>query len=175
LAPIHIADIGTGSGILAVCAAMFLPAANVTAIDISREALAVARRNAERHNVAERIVFVESDLFAAVPVDARFDYIVSNPPYVSNSEMQQLPLDVRDYEPEIALRAGEKGTDVIAPLIEQSVDRLQAGGALFIEISPMIAEEVEKRVAAQSSLELGTTIKDLAGLARIVRATRRDC
>ncbi|HEX3600157.1 MAG TPA: peptide chain release factor N(5)-glutamine methyltransferase [Lacipirellulaceae bacterium] len=172
---IEIADVGTGSGILAVCAAKFLPAARVTAIDISRDALAVAKRNAERHNVADRIAFVESDLFTAVPVDARFDYIVSNPPYVSNSEMQQLPLDVRDYEPEIALRAGENGTDVIAPLIEQSAERLQPAGGLFIEISPMVVEAVEKLVAAQSSLELGPTIKDLAGLARIVQATRRDC
>ena len=80
----------------------------MTAIDISPAALAVARRNAERHNVADRITFIESNLFAAVPADARFDFIVSNPPYISTAEMAELPADVRDYEPHARARSGRR-------------------------------------------------------------------
>jgi release factor glutamine methyltransferase len=169
---IQIADVGTGSGILAVCAAKYVPKVRVTAIDISPAALAVARRNAERHGVADRITFVEGNILSTEPPEPRFDYIVSNPPYVSTAEMEQLDRDVRDHEPELALRAGEKGTDVIAPLIEQAASRLRPGGVLLMELSPMIAGEVEQLVQQQPSLKLGPTIRDLAGHARIVQAIK---
>ena len=162
-AVVEIADVGTGSGILAVCAAKYVPNSRVTAIDISSAALAVARRNAEKHGVVEQIEFVESDLFSAVPTESRFDYIVSNPPYVSTAEMGQLAPDVRDHEPHIALHAGEQGTTVIAPLIEQAAERLKPGGALFIEISPMIAESVDQIVRDTPALESLPTLRDLAG------------
>jgi release factor glutamine methyltransferase len=172
-APVKIADVGTGSGILAVCAAKFVPTAHVTAIDISPAALAVARRNAERHAVADRIKFVEANLFSAGSAEPRYDYIVSNPPYVATAEMVTLAADVREYEPDVALRAGESGTAIIAPLIEQAAPRLKPGGALFIEVSPMVAANVENLIRAQPSLELGNTIKDLAGHPRVVQAMRR--
>jgi release factor glutamine methyltransferase len=170
--PIEIADVGTGSGVLAVCTAKYVPNSHVTAIDISLAALAVARRNAERHGVADRITFVEGNILSTEPTEPRFDYIVSNPPYVSTSEMEQLERDVRDHEPDLALRAGEKGTDVVAPLIEQSATRLKPGGALLIEVSPMIAGEVEQLIREQPTLELKPTIRDLAGHPRVVQATR---
>ena len=170
---IEIADVGTGSGILAICAAKYVPVAQVTAIDISPAALAIARRNAKRHSVTERITFIESNLFANVPSDARFDYIVSNPPYVSTAEMADLPADVRDHEPHVALEAGEQGTTVIAPLIQQAAERLKPGGYLFIEISPMIAERVEQLVIASDAFALRPTIRDLAGHARIVQGKHR--
>jgi release factor glutamine methyltransferase len=170
---ITIADVGTGSGIIAVCAAKYIPNAHITAIDISPAALAVARRNAERHGVADRIKFVEGNIFTTEPPESRFDFIVSNPPYVSTAEMQNLDRDVRDHEPDLALRAGEKGTDVIAPLIEQAAARLKPSGILLIEVSPMIAADVQQLVSQQPSLELGPTIRDLAGHARIVQATQR--
>ena len=170
---IDIVDVGTGSGIIAICAAKYVPAARVKAIDISRAALAVARRNAAKHGVEERIEFVESNLLSAEPVDAGFDFIVSNPPYISTRELEQLEVDVRDYEPHLALHAGEQGTDVVAPLIHQAARLLKPGGVTLIEISPMIAPEVESLIVAQPSLELGPTIKDLAGHARIVQAKRR--
>jgi release factor glutamine methyltransferase len=173
-ASIDIADVGTGSGILAVCAAKFVPNSRVKAIDISPAALAVARRNAKRHEVAERIEFVESDLLSAEPAEPRFDYIVSNPPYVSAAEMETLSVDVREHEPDVALRAGERGTDVIAPLVEQSAARLKPAGALFIEISPMIAAEVEQLFRETSVLELGPAVRDLAGHPRVVQAFRRS-
>lgn len=171
--PLRIADVGTGSGILAICAAKYLPTASVTAIDISAGALAVAGRNAERHKVADRIAFVESNLLSAEPAEPQFDYIVSNPPYISTAEMEQLARDVRDYEPHLALEAGETGTEVVAKLIEQSVSRLKPGGALLIEISPMIAAEVERLVRDQAGLELAPTIKDLAGHARVIQAVKK--
>ncbi|HEX4414037.1 MAG TPA: peptide chain release factor N(5)-glutamine methyltransferase [Lacipirellulaceae bacterium] len=172
-APIEIADVGTGSGIIAICAAKYLSTARIKAIDISPAALTVAKRNAERHGVADRVEFVEADLLSAESETPHFDYVVSNPPYVATSEMEQLAVDVRDHEPDLALRAGEDGTDAIAPLIEQAATRLKPGGGLLIEVSPMIATAVEGLISAQSGLELGPTIKDLAGHARIIQANRR--
>jgi release factor glutamine methyltransferase len=169
---VEIADVGTGSGILAVCAAKYVPNSRVKAIDISLAALAVARRNAERHGVAERIEFIEGNLLAGEPAEPRFDYIVSNPPYVSTSEMTNLAADVRDHEPDIALRAGERGTDVIRPLIEQSAVRLKPGGALIMEISPMIATDVEGLISNCATLKIEPTLRDLAGHPRVVQARR---
>lgn len=170
-ARIEIVDVGTGSGIIAVCAAKYLPNSFVTAVDISSAALAVAKRNAKKYAVADRIEFIESNLFANISTDRRFDYIVSNPPYVSTEEMKQLAKDVREYEPAIALRAGERGTDVIAPLIDQATNRLKPGGALLIEISPMIVAEVETLISTAKSLTVGAMIRDLSGHPRVVQAT----
>ncbi len=172
-APLEIADVGTGSGTLAVCAAKYVPDGHITAIDISPKALAVARRNAERHNVADRTEFVEGDILASQPAEPRFDFIVSNPPYITTAEMEQLDRDVRDYEPKLALHGGEQGTDVIAPLIEQASTRLKPGGVLLIEISPMIVGQVEQLVRNQPAFELAPTTRDLAGYPRIVQATRK--
>jgi release factor glutamine methyltransferase len=168
-----IADVGTGSGIIAVCLAKHLPAARVTAIDISPAALSVARGNAEEHKVADRIEFVESDLFAAVPPGRQFDFIVSNPPYVTTAEFEKLAADVRKYEPRVALVAGRQGTEVIARLIPQAAERLRSGGHLLMEISPMLHEAVCALVNADGRFELGPTIKDLARLPRVVQAKRK--
>lgn len=171
--PFAIADVGTGSGILAICAAKYLPQAHVTAIDVSPAALAVAARNAERHKVADRITFIESNLFAAVPADERYDFIVSNPPYISTAEMAELPVDVKDFEPHLALEAGPTGTEVIAPLIAESATRLNPGGKLLIEISPMIARAVEELLRTSGHFDLAPTLRDPAGHDRIVQAVRR--
>jgi release factor glutamine methyltransferase len=171
---IRVADVGAGSGILAVCGAKFVPKATVTAIDVSAAALAVARRNAERHGVADRIRFVESDLFANIAADERFDYIISNPPYVSTSEMTELGTDVREHEPHVALHAGAHGTDVIERLIPQAAERLLPGGVLLMEISPMIAERVQQQVDAQSGLNWVKAIRDHAGHARVAEAVRES-
>jgi release factor glutamine methyltransferase len=167
---LSIADVGTGSGILAVCAAKYVPNSRVTAIDISPAALEVAKRNAAKHGVVERIEFIESNLFENVPADRQFDYIVSNPPYVSTAEMARLAADVREHEPRMALEAGERGTEVIARLIEQAARRLKPGGTLFIEISPMIAPEVEQLISNMPGLKLGATLRDLAGHQRVIQA-----
>jgi release factor glutamine methyltransferase len=168
---IEVADVGTGSGAIAVCAAKYIPTSQVTAIDISPAALTVARRNAEKHAVGDRVEFVESDLFASVPTDRQFDYIASNPPYVEADAMEKLPRDILDHEPHLALNAGERGLDVIAPLIEQATTRLKEGGALFIEVSPYNAGDAEKLLDA-AGLNRGPTIRDLEGHQRVIQATK---
>lgn len=169
--PLAVADIGTGSGVLAVCAAKHLPKSSVTAVDISPQALAIAQRNAARHGVTDRVAFVTSDLFAGLPADATFDFIVSNPPYITSSELAALDKTVREFEPMLALDGGEQGTTVIERLIPAAADRLRPGGVLLMEISPMIAKRVESLVN-DSPLELLETVSDLEGRARVVQAAK---
>lgn len=168
-----IADVGTGSGILAVCAARRGANVHVTAIDKSSPALAVAKSNAVDHGVEKQIEFVESDLFAAVAADKHFGFIISNPPYVSSSEFAALAPDVRNFEPRAALEAGPRGTEVIERLVPQAAERLAPGGWLLVEISPMIETESRRLIEADPRLELHPTVKDLAGLPRIVQAQRK--
>ncbi len=172
-AGVSIADVGTGSGILAVCSARELPKARVTAIDVHPPALEVARANAARHGVAARVEFIAGDLLESLPAERRFDFIVSNPPYVSSAEFAKLPPTVRDFEPRQALLAGPQGTEVIQRLLPQAAQRLNSGGWLLIEVSPMIEPAVAKLLAAQAYLEPAATIKDLAALPRIVQARKK--
>src|SRR5262245_19937041 len=145
---LSIADVGTGSGILAVCAAKNVPGCRVLAIDLSPAALAVARSNAEPHGVADRSDFLQADLLGAAPAEWRLQYIAGNPPYLTEEPISRLPATVRDHEPRSALAAGPQGTDVIAPLIAQSADRLVPGGQLICEISPMLRDAVAQRFQA---------------------------
>jgi release factor glutamine methyltransferase len=170
--PRAIADVGTGSGILAVCAAKNLPSARITAVDISPAALKIAAENAEKHGVADRIELIESDLFAAVPAEKKFDFIVSNPPYISTAEMEKLSKDVKNFEPHLALHAGPKGTEIIESLIPQAAERLNPGGYLLIEISPMIDGPMRKLFDAHKGFELFPTIKDLARQPRVIQARK---
>ncbi|BBO34512.1 peptide chain release factor N(5)-glutamine methyltransferase [Lacipirellula parvula] len=171
--PIAVADVGTGSGIIAVTLAKHLPSATLTMIDVSPAALAVAQKNAERNGVSDRITAVESDLFAALPAEQKFDLIASNPPYITSAEMQELAVDVRRYEPTLALDGGPEGTTVIERLIGQAAERLRPGGWLLMEISPTIVERVEQLLEADSRLQREPTQKDIAGLARVVQARRK--
>ena len=130
----RIVDVGTGSGAIAVALAHKLPDAQITAIDISAAALAVARGNAERNGVAERIRFLEGDLLAPVAGE-EFEIVVSNPPYVAESDRESLAVEVRDYEPAVALFAGEDGLDIYRRLIPDArMQALVAGGLLALEI-----------------------------------------
>jgi release factor glutamine methyltransferase len=170
--PLAVADVGTGSGIIAIAIAKHAPQAQLTAIEVSLAALAVARDNASRLGVGERIRFVHSDLFEAVEA-ARFDLIASNPPYVSRQEMARLPRDVKAYEPELALAGGETGTSVIERLVPQAADRLVSGGSLLLEISPLLQQRVESLLEADGRWQLEKTVMDMAGLARVVHARRK--
>lgn len=172
-APLDVADVGTGSGIIAVCAAKYLPTARVWAIDQSPAALAVARENAEQLGVAAAVQLIESDLFSAVPIDQQFDLIASNPPYVSAAEYTELSPDVRDYEPRQALLAGPTGTEVIERLLDEAVQRLRPQGWLLLEISPMIASRVCELFAARPEFSPVQLRKDAAQLQRVVFAQRR--
>ncbi len=169
-----IADVGTGSGAIAVCLAKHLPTCRVTAIDQSRAALAVASQNARQHGVFDRIEFLESDLFAAVPVHRRFDFIVSNPPYVTADEYATLAPDVRNFEPRSALLAGPKGTEVIEAIVGHSADRLYPGGHLLIEIGPAVHDGARALLQADARFEIGPTVRDLARLPRVVQARKKE-
>ncbi|NLX98584.1 MAG: peptide chain release factor N(5)-glutamine methyltransferase [Rhodopirellula sp.] len=170
---IDICDVGTGSGAIAVSLAKHLPACRVLALDVSVEALQVAAGNVASHSVSERVELLQSDLLAAVPADRQFDFIVSNPPYVSESEAENLPATVRDYEPRQALVAGPMGTEIIRHLIPVAAGRLRVGGHLLMEVSPMIHDAVIEMIAADERLEPASTIKDLSGLPRVVHAVRK--
>lgn len=170
---IAICDVGTGSGNIAVAAAKHLPRSLITAIDISAPALDVARANAQRHGVLDRIELIQSDLLAAIAPDKRFHFVVSNPPYVAESERNCVAPDVRSYEPAIALIGGKQGTEVLATLIPQAVEHLYPGGHLIVEVSPMIHQAVVALIEADNRLALGPTVNDLARLPRVVQAQRK--
>ncbi len=171
--PISIADVGTGSGIIAICAARQILTARVAAIDCSTKALEIARQNAADHGVIDRIEFLAGDLLSPVPADRPFDFIASNPPYVSAAEFAKLPSTVKDFEPRDALLAGPKGIEVIERLVPQAAERLAPSGWLLIEVSPMIEPAVVQLIGEQAALESIPTIKDLAGLPRVVQARKR--
>ncbi|MCO6453894.1 MAG: peptide chain release factor N(5)-glutamine methyltransferase [Pirellulaceae bacterium] len=172
--PVEVADVGTGSGVIAVCVARHAPRCHVTALDISPEALAVASENARRHQVAERVTCVQSDLLEALPDHSHLDIVVSNPPYVTQSEYDALPAMIRDHEPRQALLGGADGLDVIARLVPQAADHLVAGGALVLEISPMLAERVCDLLRADPRWSAPTLVRDLAGLSRVVRVLKQS-
>jgi release factor glutamine methyltransferase len=167
---LQIADVGTGSGIIAVCAATQLPNARVTAIDKSARALDVAQRNADNHQVADRIEFLHGDLLTEVPGGRRFAFVVSNPPYVTVDEFDELATEIREHEPREALIAGVRGTEIIERLVEQSAELLTADGWLIFEISPMIADGVRELIEANSKWRSCEVVKDLAGHERVVKA-----
>jgi release factor glutamine methyltransferase len=169
-----VADVGTGSGVIAVCAAKWLPASRILALDIRQEALDVAAANARDHGLIDRMELVNSDLFAAVAPERTFDFVVSNPPYVAAGELAGLSRDVRDYEPHHALVAGPSGTEVIARLVEQAGERLKPSGWLLMEISPQIEGAARELVTGDARFELAPTVKDLAGLARVIQAQRKQ-
>ena len=166
--PLEIADVGTGSGILAVTLALHLPHAQITAFDISTDALSVARRNAETHHVADRIQFLYSDLLGAAP-RGPFDAIVSNPPYVSEGDRNTLHPEVRDYEPATALFAGDTGLDVYRRLIPQSYDALKPGGLLALEIGHGQQEALTALLSGWNNVSF---INDLQQIARVALAQK---
>lgn len=159
-----IIDVGTGSGCLAVILAIEFASASLTATDSSRPAIDVARRNAARHNVSERIAFVHGDLLAGFPGSA--DLIVSNPPYVPDRDAATLPPEVAQYEPAAALYAGSDGLAVIRRLFAEAPAHLAPGGRLIVEFG--FQQESGVRAAA---VESGWTIervrRDLQGIPRI--------
>ena len=168
-----IADVGTGTGAIAIALASQAPGVKVVAIDVSPQAVALANKNAEKHGVNDRVYATESDLFARLKESRTFDLIVSNPPYVTTNELIDLDATVRDHEPHLALDGGPEGTDVIERLLAEAPSRLNEGGSLLIEIGPSITSRVESLAKEATGLEFVATLKDLAGLERVVHA-RRD-
>ncbi|MDO4574565.1 MAG: peptide chain release factor N(5)-glutamine methyltransferase [Planctomycetia bacterium] len=166
-------DVGTGSGILAITAAVHLKNARVLALDVSPDALEVARKNAEFHadKVGDRITFRQSDLFSVMPQDrvVAFDFILSNPPYVGRSEIDAaLEKDVYRYEPHGALFGGETGTELITRFLPEVPRYLKSGGLFFMELSPMIHDAVVEIAAGVPELEYAGTIRDLERRERVL-------
>ena len=127
-----ILDIGTGSGCIAIACALAFPSAAVDAVDVSSQALEVARRNVARHAVGDRLRLLQGDVFEPVG-GRRYDLVVSNPPYVSDDEMRALPQEYR-HEPDLALRAGHDGLDVVRRILAGAREHLEPTGALFVEV-----------------------------------------
>jgi release factor glutamine methyltransferase len=171
---IEIADIGTGSGAIAVTVAKHVEQGKLTATDISQEAIEVASENAAQHGVSERITFVNCDLMSGIEPNRRFDLILSNPPYIGENERQSLPPDVRDHEPPQALFAGPDGTDVIRRLIPTAAQYLRPGGWLAMEISPQIEASVCELIRENGEFEAPSLTKDLSGFARVVQCRRLE-
>ncbi|MGE0479034.1 MAG: peptide chain release factor N(5)-glutamine methyltransferase [Phycisphaerae bacterium] len=164
----RVLDLGTGSGCIAIALARHLPGVAVCASDVSAAALAVAKRNAERHQLADRIEFRAGDLFAAWD-EQRFDVIVSNPPYVATTAAGSLPRHVRDYEPTGALFAGEDGLAVIRRIVADAPQRLNAGGWLLLEIAYDQAAALRALLAAPSWAEV-VLHRDGGGHERVAQA-----
>lgn len=169
-----ICDVGAGSGNIAVAAAKHVSTSRVTAIDISSAALEVARSNAERHGVADRIEFVTGDLLSTLPPDQKFDFVVSNPPYVKELEFASLAPDVRNFEPRLALVAGPEGTEVVRRLVPQAAERLQGGGYLLMEVSPTTHDAVLSLLSADDRFQPASTVRDFNRLTRVVQARRKQ-
>jgi len=182
--PLRLVDVGTGSGCIALALAKELPAAEIVALDISAAALEIARANAARLELTQRVRFVESNLLeglrpaagsrqpaARSEVEAAgFDFVVSNPPYVGSSAPEKVQREVRDYEPRVAVFAGESGLEVYRQLIPQARQRLEPGGWLVMEIG--FSMEAAVRALLEGWQEVRVT-HDLQGIPRVV-AARRD-
>jgi release factor glutamine methyltransferase len=170
LAAPRIVDVGTGSGAIAVAVAGKLPGAAMTAIDLSSAALAVARENAARNGVADRIRFLQGDLLAPV-AGQQFEIVVSNPPYVAESDRVSLAVEVRDHEPELALFAGAEGLAIYRRLIPQAFRALVPGGCLVLEIGYRQEAEIHALLTDAGFAGIGFAA-DLRGIARVACARR---
>lgn len=169
----RVLDIGTGSGNLAVSIAHQIKDAQVTAVDLSPDALKTAERNSVKHAVADRVRFLEGDLFSPIPQGERFNFILSNPPYIASEDLEQLPAGVRDYEPRLALDGGPGGYAILDRLIAQAGDYLNDSGHLIVEIGSPQEKHVREQIAAQSCFQLMDTIHDSSGHPRVLWAKFR--
>jgi release factor glutamine methyltransferase len=171
---LSIVDVGTGSGAIALALAKELPTTQIHATDISPEALEVARANAARHELTSRITFHQTDLLDGFPPDS-FDIVVSNPPYVGDSEEDSVQLEVRKFEPRNAVFAGPTGVEVIERLTPQAREALVPGGWLIFEISGTIADRVRSLLSSSDWNEVAIK-NDLQRIARVAiarKTTRR--
>jgi release factor glutamine methyltransferase len=165
----RIADVGTGSGCIALALAKEFAQAEIFGTDISSAALEVARANASRHQLESRIGFLEADLLSGLDLHS-FDFVVSNPPYIGESEEDQVQLEVRKFEPRNAVFAGPTGLEVIERLIPQACAALKPGGWLVMEVSGTIVEAVNRLLSRWDDVRINA---DLQSIPRIVLARKR--
>lgn len=163
---IRIIDVGTGSGCIALALAKELRQGEILATDVSTAALEIARANAVRHQFDGRIHFREADLLGGFE-DNLFDFVVSNPPYVGDSEEDEVQLEVRKFEPRNAVFAGPTGLEIIARLIPQARAALKPGGWLVMEISGAMVEGVKQLLNGWEEIRI---VKDLQSIPRVIAA-----
>ncbi len=166
-------ELGTGSGAIALACVSRHPQAALIATDISPDALDVARSNAVRLKLAERVDFRLGDLFDVVDEEPPFDAILSNPPYIPTGDITTLHHGVRDYEPHLALDGGEDGLAIVRRIVAGAAARLRPGGLLLLEIGTAQEGPVRSLVEECTALELAPTVRDAAHHPRVIRATRR--
>jgi release factor glutamine methyltransferase len=164
---LQIADIGTGSGCIALALAHELPNAEIEACDISTDALEIARLNAERLDLSKRVHFRQSDLLSDFSGAEKYDFIVCNPPYVSELKPETVQRQVREYEPKIAVFSGKSGLEIYERLIPQARAHLNPGGWLVMEIGFSIENEVRSLLAGWPEIVVKP---DLQGIPRVLAA-----
>ncbi len=173
----HVLEIGTGSGAVAISLATEVRDVFVVATDVSGEALLLARENAKSAGVLQRIEFVNGDLFSPIrrmPELEPFDLILSNPPYVDRSQIQNLAREIKDYEPGVALNGGEDGMAFYRTIVSQGPSYLRRGGWLLLEVGEGQGKRVSSMIEEESSFIGCERIKDLSGIERVVKAQRKN-
>jgi len=168
-----IIDLGTGSGCLAVSLAHQRKDATVLAVDVSPDAAELARKNATKHGVSDRVSVAVGNLFGPVPVESRFDLIVSNPPYIPPSEIETLDVGVKDYEPRLALDGGPDGLTFYRRIASEAAAFLKPGGRLAVEIGWTQEPAVRELFESSGAWDVGPSRKDYGGRWRVVQATKR--
>jgi release factor glutamine methyltransferase len=167
----RVADVGTGSGCVAIAIAKELADAQVSALEIAEATRAVAQRNVDKHQLGDRVEVLSSDLLSGIG-DRRFDLIVANLPYIRSDEWPTLMPDVRDFEPRLALESGEDGLVLIRRLIGEAASALSPDGSLALEAAPAQASTIRGALEAAGYVEIATENDD-AGLARVTHGRRR--
>lgn len=166
-------DLGTGSGAIAISLALEGPFAEIVGVDISADALNVARMNAAEAGVPEAVDLRLGSLFGALHSGERFHVVVSNPPYIARDEAKSLPEEVREWEPAVALFAGPTGLEVIERIVEDAPRYMESNGLLALEIAPTVAQAAAERVRETGEYDAPRVLRDLAGQRRILLAERR--
>ena len=169
----RILDLGTGSGAIALALAQEWPAAIVTATDQSKDALEIAKANAREHGLEARVLLLHGDWFEAVAADERFEVVVSNPPYIAETERDILPPEVREHEPSEALYSGPSGLEALRTIVDESPRHLVGHGLLALELAEMRAQEVLAWLDGAHDWQDVSLRDDLAGRPRILRARRQ--
>ncbi len=167
-------EIGVGSGAVVTVLAKEVPGITWVALDLSRAALEIARDNARHHGVSGRIYFLQGDLLSGLKPGPRFALIVANLPYVSEPDWENLPSDIRQFEPREALVGGVDGLALLRPMARQAHHYLIGGGWLALEVGEGQAEIIKERLQREGAYDRLELLKDYQGINRVVRARRRN-